>query len=122
MATVSTGPTCPSNIAHGHHWWTRVRPNDTSLQVHTLPSAEPDTSTLLPANAKEVMAFPCPLKVSRRRSVQSGAVMFHIEILESSCPAAKYVPSSPSPSPEIARADTGIVGEDECAAFVVKVV
>jgi hypothetical protein len=32
------------------------------------------------------------------------------------------MPTSPSPSPEIARVDTGIVGEGEYAALVVNVV
>jgi hypothetical protein len=49
-----------------------------------------------------------------RCSVRSGTVMSHIEIIESFCPGAKYVPPSPSPSPEIARVDTGILGESEC--------
>ena len=55
-------------------------------------------------------------------SVRSDAVMSHIEIRESLCPAANYMPPSPILPPEIARVDTGVLGESEYASSIVTVV
>jgi hypothetical protein len=48
--------------------------------------------------------------------------MSHIEIRESLCPAAKYMPPSPILPPEIARVDTGVLGESGYASSIVTVV